>query len=162
MAASLIGWLLPVIYAVGCLLVFGTSNRLWKMAKVTAASALLAMLTIALAALVWGQFAAVAFDSVGLTLALLVGMFGLAGIPPTAGFIGKWFLFSAALERGQFVLVLIAAINSTIALFYYLRVIRYAYLEEPKSEPTVATGLARAPAPRRTRPTETGPGGWRR
>lgn len=59
---------------------------------------------------------------------LLLGMFGLAGIPPTAGFIGKWFLFSAALERGMFWLVLIGAVNATIGLYYYLQVVRAAYV----------------------------------
>jgi NADH-quinone oxidoreductase subunit N len=69
--------------------------------------------------------------SPGLAFFLLVSMFALAGIPPTAGFTGKWFVFSAALERGRFGLVLIATINSTIALYYCLRVVRAAYLEPP-------------------------------
>lgn len=68
-----------------------------------------------------------------LAVTLLVGMFGLAGIPPTAGFIGKWFLFSAALERGMYWLVLIGAVNATIGLYYYLQVIRAAYVS-PKHE----------------------------
>ncbi len=61
---------------------------------------------------------------------LLIGLFGLIGLPPTVGFIGKWFLFSAALEQGQFGLVLVAAANSVVALYYYLIVLRAAYLEE--------------------------------
>ncbi len=65
-----------------------------------------------------------------LAFVLLVAMFGLAGIPPTAGFAGKWFLFSAALERDQFFLVLVAAVNSTIALYYYLQLVRSAYLTD--------------------------------
>ncbi|MEM9490737.1 MAG: proton-conducting transporter membrane subunit, partial [Myxococcota bacterium] len=59
---------------------------------------------------------------------LLIGMFGLAGIPPTPGFAGKWFLFAAALERDMFWLVLVAAINATISLYYYLQVVKAAYL----------------------------------
>ena len=55
------------------------------------------------------------------------------GLPPTVGFIGKWFLFSAAMEQGQFVFVLVAAINSAVALYYYLLVIRQAYFTEPVS-----------------------------
>ena len=62
-----------------------------------------------------------------LALALLVGVFGLAGVPPTPGFAGKWFLFSAAIEDGRFWLVLVAAVNSTVSLYYYLQIVRRAY-----------------------------------
>ncbi|PKN57964.1 MAG: NADH-quinone oxidoreductase subunit N [Deltaproteobacteria bacterium HGW-Deltaproteobacteria-14] len=64
-------------------------------------------------------------------IVLLAGMFGLAGVPPTPGFTGKWFLFSAALESDYFWLVLVGAINATISLYYYLRVVRYAYQTVP-------------------------------
>lgn len=82
-----------------------------------------------------------------LGLCLLIGIFGLTGLPPTVGFIGKWFLFSAALENGQFLLVLIAAANSAIAIFYYLRVIRMAYLVDSEEAalrpaPLVIAGAA--------------------
>lgn len=63
--------------------------------------------------------------------ALLAAMFGLAGIPPTPGFAGKWFLFSAAVNEGLFWLVLVAAVNATISLYYYLRVIKEAFLTPP-------------------------------
>ncbi len=66
-----------------------------------------------------------------LAITLLVGMFGLAGIPPTAGFTGKWFIFTAALDSGMFWLVLVGAINATVSLYYYLRVIKEAYLTPP-------------------------------
>lgn len=69
-----------------------------------------------------------------LSFTLLLGFFGLIGLPPTVGFVGKWFLFSAALERGQFYLVLVAAINATIGLYYYLMVIRQVYWVEPASQ----------------------------
>ncbi|MCC6748714.1 MAG: NADH-quinone oxidoreductase subunit N [Deltaproteobacteria bacterium] len=72
--------------------------------------------------------------SPALALLLLVAMFGLAGIPPTVGFAGKWFVFAAALERGQFALVLIAAVNSTVGLYYYLQVIRAAFLTPAADE----------------------------
>lgn len=67
-----------------------------------------------------------------LTLALLAGLFGLAGIPPTPGFAGKWFLFSAALRTGHFWLVLVAAVNATVSLYYYLTVVKAAYLAPPQ------------------------------
>ncbi|HRE88323.1 MAG TPA: proton-conducting transporter membrane subunit [Myxococcota bacterium] len=64
---------------------------------------------------------------------LLAGLFGLAGVPPTPGFTGKWFLFSAAMDDGYFWVVLIGAVNATISLYYYLRVVKAAYqtTEEP-------------------------------
>ncbi|HYA43411.1 MAG TPA: proton-conducting transporter membrane subunit, partial [Syntrophobacteraceae bacterium] len=60
--------------------------------------------------------------------------FGLAGIPPTAGFMGKFFVFAAALEKGYLFLVVIGMINATISLYYYLIVIRAAYLLQPVKE----------------------------
>ena len=75
-----------------------------------------------------------------LAATLMVGLFGLIGLPPTVGFIGKWFLFSAALEQGQFGLVLVAAINSVVALYYYLLVLRAAYLEDAADATAVEIG----------------------
>lgn len=80
--------------------------------------------------------------SPSLALLLIVAIFGLAGIPPTAGFAGKWFVFSAALERGQFVLVLIAAVNSTVALYYYLLIVKAAYLAPADGLPVPRIGRA--------------------
>ncbi|MHC5004789.1 MAG: NADH-quinone oxidoreductase subunit N [Planctomycetota bacterium] len=84
-----------------------------------------------------------------LALTLLVGMFALAGIPPTSGFLGKWFLFSAAIESDMLWLVLVGAINATVSLYYYLRIIKEAYLTPPADETairlspaaTIAAGL---------------------
>jgi NADH-quinone oxidoreductase subunit N len=66
-----------------------------------------------------------------LAMALMLSVFGLAGIPPTIGFTGKLLVFTAALERGYFTLVLIAMINVVISLYYYLLVVKAAYLLEP-------------------------------
>jgi NADH-quinone oxidoreductase subunit N len=67
----------------------------------------------------------------GLALALLVALFGLAGIPPLAGFTGKFFLFSVAAKAGYHWLVALAAVNSTVSLYYYLRIVREMYIEAP-------------------------------
>jgi len=82
--------------------------------------------------------------SPGTALLLLVALFGLAGIPPTAGFAGKWFLFTAALSEGRFWLVLFAAVNSTISLYYYLQVVKAAYLAPPEDRPAVRLGPGHA------------------
>ena len=66
-----------------------------------------------------------------LAMTLMLGLFGLAGIPPTVGFTGKFLVFAAALEKGYLALVIIGMINATISLYYYLMVIKAAYLLEP-------------------------------
>jgi NADH-quinone oxidoreductase subunit N len=69
-----------------------------------------------------------------LALALMVAIFSLAGIPPTIGFTGKFLVFIAALEKGYFTLVLIAMINVVISLYYYLLILKAAYLLEPEQD----------------------------
>jgi NADH-quinone oxidoreductase subunit N len=66
-----------------------------------------------------------------LALALMMALFSLAGIPPTIGFAGKLIIFVAAMQKGYLVLVLIAMINVVISLYYYLLVLKAAYLDEP-------------------------------
>jgi len=66
-----------------------------------------------------------------LAMTLMLGLFGLAGIPPTVGFTGKFLVFAAALEKGYLALVIIGMINATISLYYYLIIIKAAYLLEP-------------------------------
>jgi proton-translocating NADH-quinone oxidoreductase chain N len=62
-----------------------------------------------------------------LALTLAVGAFGLAGIPPTIGFTGKLFLFTAGIKKGMYGLIILAVINTGIAIFYYLKMVRAAY-----------------------------------
>ncbi len=79
-----------------------------------------------------------------LALTLAVGAFGLAGIPPTAGFAGKFFVLTAAFDAGYMWLVIIAALNTAIAAFYYLKLVRAAYSLE---EAPVAEGAPLATLP---------------
>jgi NADH-quinone oxidoreductase subunit N len=76
-----------------------------------------------------------------LALTLMLALFALAGIPPSVGFVGKWMLFTAALDRGYLWLVIIAAANSTISLYYYLCVVRSAYCREPGDLPAIQIDL---------------------
>ncbi len=69
-----------------------------------------------------------------LAVALMLSLFSLAGIPPTIGFTGKLLIFAAAVEKGLFVLVVIAMVNVVISLYYYLLVLKAAYLAEPDGE----------------------------
>ena len=73
-------------------------------------------------------------DSPALAAMLAVSMFSLAGIPPAAGFIGKFMIFAAAAETGHYVFIVFAALNSTISLYYYLLIIREAYIVKPESD----------------------------
>ena len=67
---------------------------------------------------------------------MMLALFSLAGIPPLAGFLGKFFLFAAAAQADKAWLVLVAAVNSTVSLYYYLTVIRWMYIEKPKGDVT--------------------------
>jgi NADH-quinone oxidoreductase subunit N len=58
-------------------------------------------------------------------------LFSLAGIPATAGFIGKFFLFKAALENGLYTLALIGVANSLVSIGYYLKVVYILYMRDP-------------------------------
>jgi NADH-quinone oxidoreductase subunit N len=77
-----------------------------------------------------------------LALTLVVGMFALAGLPPFAGFMGKLALLKAALAKGHLVLVIVAVINSAIAIYYYLGVVREACFRDPEGRPAIALGAA--------------------
>jgi NADH-quinone oxidoreductase subunit N len=72
----------------------------------------------------------------GLSLIMLVSLFSLAGIPPVAGFFGKFFLFTAAASNGMYILVFIAVLNATISLYYYLLVVKAMFIN--KSETPIA------------------------
>ncbi len=65
-----------------------------------------------------------------LSLVLMLALFSLAGIPPVAGFFGKFFLFTAAASKGFYFLVFLAVVNVTISLYYYLLVVRAMFLRK--------------------------------
>ena len=65
-----------------------------------------------------------------LSLVMTLSLFSLAGIPPVAGFFGKFFLFTAAAEKGFYLLVLIAVLNTIISLYYYLLVVKAMFINK--------------------------------
>jgi len=69
----------------------------------------------------------------GLSITMMLAMFSLAGIPPVAGFFGKFFLFVAAAEKGFYVLVTIAVLNTIIALYYYLLVVKAMFINRSEA-----------------------------
>ncbi len=71
-----------------------------------------------------------------LSLTMTLSLFSLAGIPPVAGFFGKFFLFTAAAQKGFYLLVIIAVFNTIISLYYYLLVVKAMFIN--KNENPVA------------------------
>ena len=69
-----------------------------------------------------------------LAFVLAVAALALVGLPPTAGFMGKLFLLSAAWNRGYDWLVVVAALNTAISIYYYLNLIRHAYTVEAEGD----------------------------
>jgi NADH-quinone oxidoreductase subunit N len=78
---------------------------------------------------------------------MLVFMLSLGGIPPTAGFMGKFWVFGAAIEAGYVWLAVIGVLNSAVSLYYYVRVIVFMWIKEevvgstPLLSPALATVL---------------------
>jgi NADH-quinone oxidoreductase subunit N len=87
-----------------------------------------------------GLFARHPFPAV----AMLIFMLSLGGIPPTAGFMGKFWLFSAAIDSNYIWLAVLGVVNSAISLYYYLRVVVFMFMknEAAGSQPVLAPGLA--------------------
>jgi NADH-quinone oxidoreductase subunit N len=71
-----------------------------------------------------------------LSLLMMLSMFSLAGIPPVAGFFGKFFLFTSAASGGYYWLILIAVLNATISLYYYLLPVKAMFIN--KNETPIA------------------------
>jgi NADH-quinone oxidoreductase subunit N len=70
-----------------------------------------------------------------IALVMSIFLFSLAGIPPTAGFVGKFTIFSAAISSGYIWLVVIGVLTSAASVFYYFRVVMKMYMEVPETVP---------------------------
>ncbi|MDO8491572.1 MAG: NADH-quinone oxidoreductase subunit N [Dehalococcoidia bacterium] len=91
------------------------------------------------------DYAGMAKRSPLVALGLAVALLSLTGIPPTAGFVGKLYVFNAAVQNGLLWVVIIAVLNTVVSAYYYLRVVRVMYLAEPASAEKVgASGTVNA------------------
>jgi len=79
-----------------------------------------------------------------LSWVLAVALFSLAGIPPAAGFFGKFFLLMAGAGKGNYVLIIIAALNMIVSLYYYLKVVKTMFMES-NEQPIERLSLDRSP-----------------
>ncbi len=69
-----------------------------------------------------------------LSIALLVVLFSLAGIPPLAGFFAKFYIFMAVIEQSMYFLAIVGLLSTVVAAFYYLRLIKIIYFDKPKEK----------------------------
>jgi NADH-quinone oxidoreductase subunit N len=88
----------------------------------------------------------------GLAGLMTIFLLSLGGFPPLAGFIGKWYIFSAAVQEGHYTLAIIGVLTSVISVFFYLRIVVMMYMTEgpeairPRLPAPAAAGLALATA----------------
>ena len=88
------------------------------------------------------DFSGLAFRNPFAAFAMLLFMLSLGGIPPTAGFMGKFWLFSAAIDAHYYGLAVIGVLNSAISLYYYVRIVVFMYLKKE----TIGSAPATSPA----------------
>ncbi|MBU1169843.1 MAG: NADH-quinone oxidoreductase subunit N [Proteobacteria bacterium] len=77
-----------------------------------------------------------------LALTLVLGAFGMAGIPPTVGFFGKFFIFTAAIEKSLYAIVILTVINAGISAFYYLKMVRAAFMTSDEESSVIQMDLS--------------------
>ena len=94
--------------------------------------------------LTFKQFRGLASQNPLLSGALAIFMISLAGFPPTAGFIAKYGLFSAAIAKGYIWLVVIAVLNTVVSFYYYFRIIVNMYMRDEKVGLQPSAGLLTA------------------
>jgi NADH-quinone oxidoreductase subunit N len=74
---------------------------------------------------------------------MTIFLLSLGGFPPTAGFIGKWYLFSAAVSAGDYGLAIIGVLTSVVSVFFYLRVVVMMYMsDQPSDAPATVPSTA--------------------
>ena len=80
------------------------------------------------------DYAGLWYKHPGLSALMTVCLLSLGGFPPTAGFIGKWYVFTAAVSAGYYGLAIIGVLSSVVSVFFYIRVVVMMYMQEPGAE----------------------------
>ena len=78
------------------------------------------------------DYAGLGFKKPFVAICMTLFMLSLGGIPPTAGFMGKFYIFNAAIQSGLISLTVIGVLNAVISMYYYLKVIVFMYMKEAK------------------------------
>jgi NADH-quinone oxidoreductase subunit N len=111
------------------------------------------------------EYRGLAYRRPFVSVAMAIFMFSLSGVPPTAGFLAKFYVFSGAVQAGYIWLVILGVINSMISLYYYLGIVVVMFMQEPEGEkapitPLPAVGIALAIAVFGTLDLGLFPGQW--
>ena len=87
------------------------------------------------------DMAGLVHKSPGYAFLMLIFLLSLAGIPPTAGFIGKYYIFLSLIQTGHYVLAVIATLYVAVAIYYYFRIVRSMFVGELTDQVPVATSF---------------------
>ena len=85
------------------------------------------------------DFAGLMHRSPGYAVLMLVFLLSLAGIPPTAGFLGKYYIFLALIETGHYALAVIGVLYAAVAIYYYFKIVRSMFMRDEEQEAPLAT-----------------------
>ena len=89
------------------------------------------------------DFSGLVYKSPVAAYLMLIFLLSLAGIPPTAGFLGKYFIFLSLIETGHYTLATVAVLYVAVALFYYFRIVAVMFMrdQEDRELPTLSFGV---------------------
>jgi NADH-quinone oxidoreductase subunit N len=87
------------------------------------------------------DFAGLMHKSPGYAVLMLIFLLSLAGIPPTAGFLGKYYIFLSLIETGHYVLAVVATLYVAVAIYYYFRIVRSMFAREETEESALASSF---------------------
>lgn len=80
------------------------------------------------------DYSGLAYRNPLLAVSMTIFMVSLAGVPPLAGFLGKWYLFNSVIEANEIAIAVIGVLNSVVSLYYYMRVVKYMFLRKMPDE----------------------------